>query len=271
MAPRRTARTAATAGLRRRRPLTLVHIVVIATTLLAAAAVGAHAKRSKNKGSVVVYTDSTFPSAEVADEFSTKPTFLEFYAPWCGHCKALAPKYDELAKAIGDRAVIAKVDATESPAVARQFGVRGYPTIVFLAAGRMYRYQGARTVAAMTEYVLGGYQGSESEPMPAPKNFVEGIVDWFVTSWSTIFSDVRELAKYKRDALFAVFGAGMTLGVILTFLVVCISPGASQPTAKQLRKAAKMQSTSANADSAAAMLRGSARGKGKETTKPKGE
>jgi len=85
-----------------------------------------------------------------------KDVLVEFYAPWCGHCKTLAPKYDELGKrfAGNDKVVIAKVDATENDTPAK---ISGFPTLIFYPAGdksNPINYDGERTTDAMYNWIL---------------------------------------------------------------------------------------------------------------------
>jgi len=97
---------------------------------------------------VVVLGDATF------EERTKEGAWLiEFYAPWCGHCKRLAPIWEELATKSKGNFHVAKVDCTVETATCTNLGVRGYPTVKFFNAGKKHDYQGARTVEEFTKFV----------------------------------------------------------------------------------------------------------------------
>ena len=102
---------------------------------------------------VWVLTDENFEEA-----LSLQPDLLvEFYAPWCGHCKTLAPEYAKAAKRLlnNDPPVrIAKVDATENKKLAEQFSIQGFPTIKYFVAGQATEYTGGRTEDTIYSYVI---------------------------------------------------------------------------------------------------------------------
>ncbi|VDM52112.1 unnamed protein product [Angiostrongylus costaricensis] len=87
---------------------------------------------------------------------SKQDALIEFYAPWCGHCKALAPKYEELAEKLADEDVlIVKMDATAND-VPPLFEVRGFPTIYWLPKGNKESplpYNGGREVDDFISFI----------------------------------------------------------------------------------------------------------------------
>lgn len=107
----------------------------------------------KQEGPVTVVVAKNYQEVVID---SDADVLLEFYAPWCGHCKSLAPKYDELAglyKNHADKVIIAKVDATANDVPDE---IQGFPTIKLFKAGEKSEpidYSGARTVEDLVNFI----------------------------------------------------------------------------------------------------------------------
>ncbi|KAE8692924.1 Protein disulfide isomerase-like 1-4 [Hibiscus syriacus] len=85
---------------------------------------------------------------------NNKFVMVEFYAPWCGHCQALAPDYAAAATELkGERVVLAKVDATEENELAQEYDVQGFPTVYFFVDGEHKPYPGARNKEAIVTWI----------------------------------------------------------------------------------------------------------------------
>ncbi|KAI9729132.1 MAG: Protein disulfide-isomerase-like 2-2 [Chrysothrix sp. TS-e1954] len=110
-------------------------------------------KPAKMPSAVEMLTDSSFGGAVGGD----KDVLVAFTAPWCGHCKTLAPVWENLALdyANEDNVAIVKVDAEANKAVAKDYGVSGYPTIKFFPKGSKTAedYAGARDEASFVTFV----------------------------------------------------------------------------------------------------------------------
>jgi len=110
------------------------------------------AEVTKEEG-VLVLTDDNFDEELKNHEF----LLVEFYAPWCGHCKKLAPEYAAAAEILAKNDPpfsIAKVDATEQKKLAEKFGVQGFPTLFFFKNGEKMDYTGGRTSDTIVQWVL---------------------------------------------------------------------------------------------------------------------
>jgi protein disulfide-isomerase-like protein len=103
---------------------------------------------------VVVLTDASYDAA-VKDNAII---MVEFFAPWCGHCKRLAPEFEKAATTLkekGSKGVLASVDATVEKEAAGKNEIRGYPTLkVFENGVFLEKYSGKRTAEDIVEYML---------------------------------------------------------------------------------------------------------------------
>jgi len=116
---------------------------------------GTNIKIKKAASNVVDLDDKNFDSIVMN---SNKAVLAEFYAPWCGHCKHLAPDYEKVANAFaGDKdIVIAKLDADNHKELAGRYGVSGFPTIMWFGKDNKQnpeKYEKARDVQSFVDFV----------------------------------------------------------------------------------------------------------------------
>jgi len=107
-------------------------------------------------------TDAAFEKTVIQ---SSVPTIVDFWAPWCGPCRMVAPVLDKLAKEHAGNLVVAKVNTDENPEWAGKFGVQGIPTMLFVANGKVVH----RQVGALPEPMLRDVVGQFLEVVGQPK------------------------------------------------------------------------------------------------------
>ncbi|HEB50314.1 MAG TPA: thioredoxin [Desulfobulbus sp.] len=83
---------------------------------------------------VMHVSDSEFDTKVVGNEL---PCLVDFWAPWCGPCKAIGPVIDELAEEFDGRVQIAKMNVDDNPATPGKFGIRAIPTLILFKGGEV--------------------------------------------------------------------------------------------------------------------------------------
>jgi len=188
---------------------------------------------------VIDLTDATFEhQTQSSTGQTTGKWFVKFYAPWCGHCKTLAPIWEELDERLQennpqDGIIVAKVDATQATQVAGRFQIRSYPTLKYFADRKMYTYDGARNIDALYAFVTEGYKSASDDAIPAAPSVFEVKMREFRQKFEAytqdnehlkhLFEDFDHITNFRKNAaiLLMIMGAiiGFMLGVIVTLLM----------------------------------------------------
>ena len=83
-------------------------------------------------GDIVEIGDSSFDTEVIKAD---KPVMVDFWAPWCGPCKAIGPVIEDLAQSFGDRIKFTKCNVDENPVTPGKFGIKAIPTLIFFKDG----------------------------------------------------------------------------------------------------------------------------------------
>jgi thioredoxin 2 len=104
-------------------------------------------------GRPVALSDADFDQVVAASEL---PVVVDFWAPWCGPCRQMAPQFEQAAGTLKGRALLVKVNSDDNPHTASRFGIRSIPTLVKLQRGNeVARLAGARPAAQIVQFAQG--------------------------------------------------------------------------------------------------------------------
>jgi thioredoxin len=106
-------------------------------------------------------TDAAFEKTVLQ---STLPTIVDFWAPWCGPCRSVAPVLDKLAKEYAGQLLVTKVNTDDNPEWAQRYNVQGIPTMLFVANGRIIHRQTGALPEPMLRDVVAQFMEVAKQP-----------------------------------------------------------------------------------------------------------
>ncbi|KAI6004111.1 thioredoxin-like protein [Pisolithus albus] len=156
---------------------------------------------------------------------------VEYFAPWCGHCKALAPHYEEAAAILKDKDIkLAKVDCVDQPDLCQAHGIQGYPTLKVYRRGEAADYTGPRKADGIVSYMIKQSLPAVSQVTAANLTEFQHADKIVAIAYVTSTSDVpapefsATAAKHRDDYLFgitadpeAIAAAGVSAPAIVVY------------------------------------------------------
>jgi protein disulfide-isomerase-like protein len=109
---------------------------------------------------------------QAATGATTGDWLVKFYAPWCGHCKTMAPTFDKVAEELEGVVNVARVDVMKNRDLGTRFEIKGFPTVKMISKGNVYSFSGKRDFQTLVDFATGGFAISNPEPVP-------GELGWF--------------------------------------------------------------------------------------------
>eukprot|EP00923_Selenidium_pygospionis_P000952 GHVN01001463.1.p3 GENE.GHVN01001463.1~~GHVN01001463.1.p3 ORF type:complete len:222 (-),score=25.91 GHVN01001463.1:5794-6459(-) len=192
------------------------HRALVVIFLLLISVNGDSHSHPRHAGEVIDLTDGTFEhDTQASSGATTGDWFVKLYAPWCGHCKKLAPIWADVAKELKGSVNVAHVDCTKERGLAQRFAIKSYPTLLFFHNGKMYKYTGERSFDSLVAFAKHGYHDQEGTPVPQPESPVAKVK----REVKKTASDISKIVGEAPIAAISIFCSGAFGGLVFGFIV----------------------------------------------------
>lgn len=165
-----------------------------------------------------------------------RPPPTSCVAPWCGHCKNLAPTWEALAAKLaedGGAIGVGAVDATVHKDLGQRHSVRGYPTLILFKDGEMTTYKGPRELADFEKFLAGGYASLPAKPKPTPPSAASKAKAQLVA----LFEAIVALFETQFAAALVMTAVAFFTGITVGFAAgLILAPTPKPPKAKPAEK-----------------------------------
>jgi len=175
---------------------------------------------------VHILTDANFEHDTQASTGSTTGDWLiEFWAPWCGHCRHFEPVFSELAEWARSEHLpitLASLDATQHGSTSKQFNIRSFPSLRIVSHGKVYEYKGSRDLETLKKLLeeRSWASASPSSSMPSyPVPPVPTAIDGVLSSMKDVWRDLTSLAQRHPIPAAVLATMGLLFGVVVVMLV----------------------------------------------------
>ena len=162
---------------------------------------------------VVTLTDSNFDSLVMAPNAGR--WFVKVYTPWCGHCKKLAPIWEDIAETLDQEVKVGEIDATQQTRLAERFNIQGYPTLLLIENGFFKEYEGRREEQLLVDFARSGIKSiNEAHEIP--------IMPYYMRDISQEVAEMASayLVSHPLIACVIYLLVGILLGWLLTMLLI---------------------------------------------------
>mmetsp|Transcript_4724 Transcript_4724/g.7294 ORF Transcript_4724/g.7294 Transcript_4724/m.7294 type:complete len:229 (-) Transcript_4724:143-829(-) len=210
-------------------------IITLSVTLLAAFFLLA-----STSAAVIDLTDSTFEhQTQASTGQTTGKWFVKYYAPWCGHCRSLAPTWEDLSDRLQESdvndVIIAKVDCTQEKEVCNRFNIQGFPSLKYFADRKMFSYKGARNIDALYDFVTEGYKSALQDTIPPVPSIYEKTMKQLRKKFNKfakdnenlqyLLTDFGHIISFRKNAAAVLLVLGAIVGFWLGFIVSLLAFG----------------------------------------------